>query len=191
MRYFLTRTIPPFTRVLLIESGSRQLIQNLIPGIYGTYGDGVVVDVLTCFAGVPEGLNPETSTVFRVMDYPGAAGRARLLEQLRRRGYTVAGMVCSAEPILFKWKWWLAWKLPVKVFALNENADYFWLDWSHWRVILHFLVYRAGLTGAGAVPTLARLLVFPLTLTYLILFAAWAHFKRAVRMRVSGRARLI
>lgn len=186
MRYYLTRRVPPFTRVLLIESGSRTLLENLIPGIYGTYGGDVVIDLVTCFAGTPAGLNPETSAIFRVGDYPGAAGRMRLLGQLLSRGHTIAGMICSAEPIMAKWKWWLAWKLPVKVFVLNENGDYFFLDRFHWRVILHFALYRAGLTGAGAVPTLARLILFPLTLTYLILFAAWVHLKRALRMRLTA-----
>jgi hypothetical protein len=185
LRQILTRRTPPFSRVLLIESGSRTLYENLIPGIYETYGD-VVVDVVTCYAGAPAGLNPDTGTVFRVTDYPGPQGRRRLLAELRSRQYTVTGLICSAEPIMTKWKWWLAWKLPMKAFVLNENGDYFWLDRFHSRVILHFALYRAGLTGAGAVPTIARLLLFPLTLAYLILFAAWVHLKRAVRLRVNA-----
>jgi hypothetical protein len=169
--------------VLLIESGSRSLFENLIPGIYGTYGDDITLDLVTCFAGVPEGLNPATSTVFRITDYPGVQGRLKLLSELRSRNHLVVGIICSAEPIMAKWKWWLAWKLPAKVFVLNENGDYFWLDRFHWGVILHFALYRAGLTGAGAVPTLARLLLFPLTLRYLLMFAGLAHLKRWVRMR--------
>ena len=183
MRHFLTRRTPPFSRVLLVESGSRELFENLIPGLYGTYGDDIVVDLVTCFAGIPNGLNPLTATVFRVTDYPGPAGRMKLLAELRARNYFVAGIICSAEPIMAKWKWWLAWKLPVKVFVLNENGDYFWLDRFHANVILHFALYRAGLTGAGAVPTLARLLLFPLTLAYLLMFAGLAHLKRWVRLR--------
>lgn len=178
----LTRRTPPFTRVLLIESGSRVLLENLIPGIYGTYGEDTLIDVVTCFAGSPAGLNVETSRVFRVTEYGGPAGRGKLLGDLRAREYTVAGMICAAEPILMKWKWWLAWKLPVKVFILNENGDYFWLDRIHARTALHFAMFRAGLTGAGAVPAVARLILFPLTLSYLVGFAAWVHLKRRVRL---------
>ena len=64
---------------------------------------------------------------------------------------------------------------------LNENGDWFWVQWSEWRTIRHFLLYRLGLSGARAVPTLARLAVFPFTLLYLILYAAAAHARRALR----------
>jgi len=184
LRYFLTARTPPFSRVLLVESGSRDLLEDLIPGIYEHHGE-VIVDVITCYASAPKSLNSKTSTVWRVSDYPGPSGRARLLAELLKLQYTIVGVVCSAEPVMTRWKWWLAWKLPAKVFVLNENGDYFWLHRADLRVILHFLLYRAGLTGAGAVPTLARLLLFPLTLTYLILFAAWVHAKRRLRMTLS------
>lgn len=182
MRYFLTRGVPPFSRVLLIESGSRQLFEQLIPGIYDTHGRDIVIDLVTCYGGLPQGLDAESSTVFRVTDYPGPPGRRRLLSELRGRKYTIVGMICSGEPIMAKWKWYLALGLAAKTFVLNENGDYFWFDRFHLGVITHFALYRAGLTGAGAVPTLARLLFFPLTVLYLLLFAGWVHLKRAVRM---------
>ena len=75
----------------------------------------------------------------------------------------------------------LAARLPAKVFILNENGDYFWLDRGHLGNIRHFVLFRAGLTGAGAVRTVARLLLFPFTLLYLILYATSAHARRALR----------
>ncbi|HZT40093.1 MAG TPA: hypothetical protein VFA28_19525 [Bryobacteraceae bacterium] len=182
MRYFLSRHIPQFKRVLLVESGSRTLLEPLIPGLYQTGGAGTRVDLVTCFSGAPSALNPDNSVVFRVGDYGGGAGRDKLLRELVGRGYDIMGIICSAEPVMTKWKWWLAAKIPAKVFILNENGDYFWLDWSQWRIIIHFVLFRAGLTGPGAVPALMRLLVFPFTLAYLLGFAAWAHLKRAVRL---------
>jgi hypothetical protein len=181
LRYFLSRHIPQFKRVLLVESGSRSLIEPLIPGLYQTGGAGTTIDLVTCFGGAPDALNHETSVVFRVGDYGGAAGREKLLLELLPRGYDIMGIICSAEPVMTKWKWWLAAKVPAKVFILNENGDYFWLDCSQWRIIIHFALFRAGLTGAGAVPALMRLLFFPFTFAYLVSFAAWVHLKRAVR----------
>jgi len=35
-----------------------------------------------------------------------------------------------------KWKWWLAAHLRAKVCILNENGDYFYLDYSNWRTVL-------------------------------------------------------
>ncbi len=74
-----------------------------------------------------------------------------------------------------KWKWALVAQVPAKVFILNENGDYFWLDRGHWTNIRHFVLFRAGLAGAGAVRTIGRLLLFPFTLLYLIAFAAVVH----------------
>jgi hypothetical protein len=100
---------------------------------------------------------------------------------LVRNRYSIMGMICSGEPILTKWKWALAARLPVKVFALNENGDYFWLDWGHWSAIRHFVLFRAGLAGAGAVRTLGRLALFPFTLLFLLLYASILHSRRALR----------
>ncbi len=176
MRGFITREIPPFSRVLLVESGSRHLLENLIPRIYSTHGEGTEIDLVTCFAGVPATFR--NGRVFRVSDYAGAEGRARLYRELHQRGYTIMGVICSAEPILFKWKLALIAKVPAKVFILNENGDYFWFQRSDWKILRHFVLYRAGLSGAGAVRTVARLILFPFTVIYLILYAAAVHLRR-------------
>ena len=81
-----------------------------------------------------------------------------------------------------KWKWALAGRLRSKLFILNENADYFWFDWSHWRIMLHFMLFRAGLTGSAAIPTIARLLFFPVSLAYLLLYAGAVHLRRRLRI---------
>jgi hypothetical protein len=168
--------------VLLVESGSRHLFDRLIPTIYASYGADIVIDLVTCYGGAPAGLDPAKSTIFRVTDYSGVQGRRRLLKELRARHYTITGIICSAEPIMAKWKWYLALGIPAKTFALNENGDYFWFDRGHLGILAHFALYRAGLTGAGAIPTLGRLLFFPFTVVYLVLFAGWVHLKRAMRM---------
>jgi hypothetical protein len=119
--------------------------------------------------------------VWRVYDYPDAPARNRLLAELRARQYDIVGIICSGEPIMMKWKWWLAAKLPAKVFVLNENGDYFWLDYSYWKTMLHFVFFRAGLTGGDAVTTISRLALFPFTVAYLLSFAAVVHLRRKTR----------
>ncbi len=141
------------------------------------------MDLVTCYAGVPEGFEGK---VFRVMDYGGGAGRNQLWADLEPRNYALAGMICAAEPIMTKWKWWLGAKVPAKILVINENGDFFWVDWAHWKLIVQFVFYRAGLTGSAAVPALVRLVLFPLTLSYLLLYAGWVHFRRW--MRVGGKA---
>lgn len=182
MRGFFTRRQPEFTRILLIESGGRSLLNDYLPALYRIHGGGVVTDLLTCFAGLPEGFQ-ETGSVYRVTDYPDSEARARLVAELKSNRYAAVGMICSGEPIMTKWKWMLAARIPAKVFVLNENGDSFWLDFSHAGVIRHFILFRAGLTGAGAVPTIARLIFFPVTLAYLVAYAAWVHLRRQIHLR--------
>ncbi len=180
MRHFFTKSIPPFSRVLLIESGSRALIENLLPVLYRNYPQ-ITCDLVTCYAGDPKNFRPDQGAVYRVSDYPAGESRQRFYRELKANGYAILGVICSAEPIMTKWKWALAAKLPGKVFVLNENGDRFWLDHGHLAAIRYFILFRAGLTGSGAVRTLARVVLFPFTLLYLILYAAAVHFRRSLR----------
>ena len=231
MRYVLRRSFPPFTRVLLIESGSRPLFETLLPTFYENH-PGMTLDLVTCYAGVPTSFRPEQGTVYRVTDYPDTRSRGRLYKELAANRYTILGMICdlvtcyagaprnfrvdqgsvyrvtdypagparqrfyrdlstnryniigiicSAEPIMTKWKWMLAARLSGKVFVLNENCDYFWLDHGHLENIRYFILFRAGLTGSGAVRTIARVVLFPFSLLYLILYAMLVHSRRILR----------
>ena len=165
--------------MLLVESGSRNLIEKIMRSFRSVYGENFEIDLVTCYQGEPEGF---TGRVWRVTDYDGGAGRAKLWQEIAARDYPIAGIVCAAEPIMTKWKWWLAAKLRSKLFIINENGDYFWLDRAHWRLVLEFVLYRAGLTGTAAVPAIARLVFFPVTLAYLILYAATVHLRRRLRL---------
>ncbi|HEX5431081.1 MAG TPA: hypothetical protein VFW83_03890 [Bryobacteraceae bacterium] len=178
MRYFFRADIPECSRILLIESGSRSLIEGVIPALRNIFGEEIGIDLVTCYPGAPQGV---TGRVIRVTDYGGAAGRSRLWAELSQSEYGIAGIVCSAEPIMTKWKWWLGSKLKAKLFILNENGDFFWLDRTQWRTIVHFAAFRTGLTGAAAVPSLVRFALFPLTLAYLILYACTVHLRRKIR----------
>ncbi len=178
MRLFFSQRIPDFQRVLIVESGSRELLDNLLPGLHETYGEQLVVDLATCYAGEPKGFCPERGKVYRVSDYPDEQSRARLYRELRANKYQIIGIICSGERIMTKWKWMLAWQVPAKIFVLNENGDYFWADYSNWRTILEFFAFRSGMTGTGAVMTPVRLFLFPFTLLYLLIYAGWVNLRR-------------
>jgi hypothetical protein len=181
VRYFISEDIPPFRRVLLVESGSRYLIEHLLPGLYGNHPENERVDLITCFPGLPDGFDGSRGEVFRVTDYIGRAARKGFYSLLRSRRYDIIGIICSGEAIMTKWKWALAWQIPAKLFILNENGDYFWVDRGNLGTIRHFVLFRAGLAGPEGVKNIARLLVFPFTFTYLLLFAAYVHLRRKVR----------
>ena len=186
MRFLLSTHIPYFDRVLLIESGSRRLLEDLLPGFYKLYGSDMKVDLFTCYGGVPAGFREAQGEVFRAADFPGSQARGKLYGMLRERRYSVVCMICAAEPILTKWKWMLALRLRRKVLILNENGDYFWFDRGQWRTVLHFALFRAGMTGPDAAPTIARLLLFPFTLLYLLLYAAAVHLRRLFHLSFGG-----
>jgi hypothetical protein len=180
VRYFLRGGCPDVSSILLVESGSRSIVERVVSRLRRGYGDDVHIDLVSCFAARPEGFD-EPTRVFRVADYRGRDGRRKLYRELVANRYPVVGIVCSGEPLMTKWKLALAWQIPAKVFIINENADFFWLDLAHSRQIRRFVLFRAGLAGAGAVRTLARAVTFPFTLFYLLLYASVVHARRAFR----------
>jgi hypothetical protein len=180
VRYFITRREPPLTRILLIESGSRSLLEGILPHLRSVWGPDIAIDLVTCYAGLPEGFGPET-IVYRVTDYNSPESRRELFRALRSREYSVGGMICSVEPIMTKWKWLIAFRLPAKFFILNENGDYFWVHRENAATIREFFLVRLGLSGAGAIRTVGRLLIFPFSVLFLLMYACAAHSGRMMR----------
>jgi hypothetical protein len=184
MRYVLSRRVPTGSRILLIESGSRSLTEGLLPLLRSTWAANYDLDLVTCYGGEPQAL-PENARIFRVSDYGTPERRKELIKELRARDYAYAGMICSAEPIMTKWKWMLALRVPAKFFIINENGDYFWLCRENAESVRQFALARAGLQGAGAARTLARVAIFPLAVVFLLLYALWAHAGRVMRTRAA------
>ena len=74
------------------------------------------------------------------------------MRQLRARNYSMVGMICSGEPIMTKWKWLIALRLPVKVFIINENGDYFWINREQAGCSARVLSGSHGAFGRGCDP---------------------------------------
>jgi hypothetical protein len=176
VRYFFRHRIPQPSRILLIESGSRRITGMMIPRFHALFGDGVPIDLVTCFTGEL----PALADIYNVNDSCWRERRISLVRALRARGYTIAAIICSNERTLHKWKWALVAALPAKFLVINENGDAFWLDRGHWANIRRFVKHRAGVANAGTVRASARLVVFPLTFSYLLLYAAAVHLRRAL-----------
>lgn len=138
------------------------------------------VDVVTCYEGPPARFDGERGSIFLTHDYRTAESRDLLARTLREKQYDIIGIVCSDEPIMTRWKWFLAWKVPAKVFIINENGDWFWLDRGSIATLKHFASVRSGMSGSGALRQPLKLLLFPFTLAYLAAFAAFIHLRRKV-----------
>ena len=177
MRYLLSNREPEGARILLVESGSRALIENVLPLLYSTWAAEYPIDLITCYGGAPEGLTSD-ATIYRTSDYTSPEKRDGLVKELRAREYAYIGIVCSAEPVMTKWKWMLAYRIPAKLFIINENSDYFWFHRENSATLREFALVRAGLYGSDAPRTIARLLIFPFAVIFLLLYAAQAHTRR-------------
>jgi hypothetical protein len=188
VRDFLTGRQPDVSSILLVESGSRAIVERVVGVLRRGYGDGVRIDLVSCYAMLPAGFGDGTR-IYRVSDYRGREGRRKLYRELIGNRYSAMGIVCSGEPLMTKWKCAIGYQVPAKIFVINENGDYFWLDWVHGKQLRRFVLLRAGLAGAGAVRTLARAISFPFTLCYLLLYASAVHARRALR-RVRSAQRL-
>jgi hypothetical protein len=179
VKHFFNKRGPKLDRMVLVESGPREIFEKLLPSLYPHCP---VIDLVTCYSGAPPTFQHNRGDVFQVSDYHGKDGRARLYTELRSRNYSAIGIICADLPIMTKWKWALTANIPAKLFVVNENGDFFWADYSNWRIIVHFVLFRAGLTGADAVPTLTRLAMFPFTLAFLLAYAGVAHARRRLRL---------
>ncbi|MCC7499578.1 MAG: hypothetical protein IT160_18500 [Bryobacterales bacterium] len=182
MRYFLRRRFPGYARVLIVESGPRQVLERFLPGFLERNREEIeTLDLVTCFSEQPAALPAGSARVYRTGEYGGADGRERLIQALKANRYATLVVLCADSPILAKWKAYLAWKLPAAVLIVNENGDYFHLNRAHWSTIVEFALTRSGLQGASAAPTLARVAAFPFTFVYLLLSAMAVHLRRRVR----------
>jgi uncharacterized Fe-S cluster-containing radical SAM superfamily protein len=161
-------------------------METTVPLLMDSWAAEFQIDLVTCYGGLPDCL-PSDTRVFRVHDYSTPEKRKDLLRELRSRDYAYAGMICSAEPIMTRWKWWLALRVPAKFFIINENGDYFWLNRENAAVVREFALVRAGLSGAGAGRTLARLAVFPFAVLYLVAYALTAHARRLLRLKMGSQ----
>ena len=156
-------------------------MERLLPALDRNYPDLGQIDVLTCHPGVPQGFDASRGQIFRVQDYRGGTARGKLFRELKSRRPDICGLLCTGDPIMTAWKWTTASHVPAKVFLVNENADYFWFDRGHWRILGRFLMERMGLGRGDALSHLGQALLLPFTLSFLLLYAAQVHFRRWLR----------
>lgn len=160
----------------MIESGSREYADAWLRWLYEV-NPQAIVDLMTCFEGRPSSF-PSDGTVFLSQDYVTAETRRGLIEELCANRYDVIAVMCTGEPVLKKWKWYVAALVPEKVLIVNENTDCFWLHRNQWSTVLKFASARLGLSGAGAARWPMQLLAFPFSLAYVTAATLYFHLRR-------------
>lgn len=182
MILFHRQRIPPLDRILFVESCGRGLSEPVLTQLY-THSRSI--DLFTCYGGEPTTYRPSDGNVFRSQDYRDPASRRALYQEFKGQRYGAIGIVCSDEDILFKWKWMLAYQVPAKLFIVNENGDYFFVDYANAHHLWTLAASRIGLRGANTAATVARVFFFPITAAGLILYAGAVHARRRLRRALS------
>lgn len=178
MRYFFRRKIPVARDVLLIESGSPEVARRALEGVRKIF-PRARYHLCTCH---PEAPAASFTDVFRASDYPTTWKKLGLLFSFCRRGWNVLVILCTGEPILWRWKIMALLLLPAKVLVVNENADFFWLDWGNRRTLRSLAGIRWGVNLEEFFYTLLRGLIFPLTFLFLLTTAGLLYLRRAWRL---------
>ena len=193
MRWFLSRSVPEPSRVLVIESGPRDVAERLIPRLREVFGPQTPIDLLTCLPADPVSLAAELRVgeprVWRVIDCADRRSRWRLLREIRSRRYPITAVVCANSPLMASWRTAALFLFPSKFLIVNENSDFFWLDRGHWRNLLQLWMHRSGVFEESAVRAAARLAAFPFSLVFLLGYAGYVHIARGLRMawrRIGG-----
>ena len=155
MRYFLSRRIPPTDSILLVESGSRSLVEKADSRPAGDLGrrhphrPGHLL--LQTPAGIPAGDYPRLPRhrLPRQSRAPEALPRTRA-EPLFADGHRLLRRAPDDQVEVGRWPC----AFRAKIFIINENGDYFWLDRGHLdplRAICAFAL-RSGRRGGGPHP---------------------------------------
>jgi hypothetical protein len=182
---FFNDAVPSARSVLVIESGSQHILSRALPQMCTAFPEARL-DLLTCWPGAAHSAPIQ---VRQASDFPGNAAKLRLLSSYRNRPPDVLAVVCSKEPIMYSWKMMALLLVPAKTLIINENGDFFWLDWNNRRTLRSFLQSRWVIIRKEFLLTALRTLVFPLTVLYLLATATWIYARRWRRLlwwRITG-----
>jgi hypothetical protein len=176
---FFNDAVPQARDILLIESGSPEVLRRALPPLRRNFPEARL-HLCTCW---PDPV-PGVTSVFQATDYPSWSDKVRLLFSFRKRRWEILAVVCSNESIMFAWKVLALVLMPSKTLVINEHGDYFWLDWLHRRALRGFLATRWVFIRRDFLLAVLRALVFPLTVLYLLATALLLYLRRWYRLVV-------
>jgi hypothetical protein len=176
----VSRWTPECDRVLVIESGARGAADKFLKSLYNEERPDRV-DVLTCHGSAPVSFDTEKGHVYMTQQATSGPARSQLFRELAGARYSSVCLLCTGDPIMTKWKWMVACRIPAKVLIVNENADSFWLDRGHLASVRKLIRERMGLHRITPPRIISQLILFPFTLAALLVFALVVHTERRLR----------
>ena len=182
MPKLFSRAHPSFAELLIVESGPRSVVEQLLPHFYEVQKCRQI-DVLTCYTGAPETFDHARGQVFSIHDPALAQNRQRLLRRLSATRYSVVAILCTGSSTMERWKWILVLRTRAKVLIINEHAGYFFLDYWHRRTLLLLLSQRLNLGRELNLRLLGEILFAPFIIGFLAVYALAVHSRRLFNTR--------
>jgi hypothetical protein len=182
MRGILQRAHPSFERVLVIESGPRDITEKFLRHVYDAHGCRQL-DLLTCYDTAPESFDAGRGNFICVTNPEIATKRTRTAVAIGRSRYNIVATLCTGSPVLRNWKLLIALLTPAKLVLVNEHGDYFLFDYWHRNAAQSMLLRRLDVAGALRLELVGEIVWFPVTVAYLASYAALLHAKRFFNTR--------
>jgi hypothetical protein len=179
MTGLFSRSRPPFSRVLLIESGSRSAAEWFLQHVYDLK-DCRQVDVLTCFSTPPQAFQSRLGQAFFVTDPAIGGNRWRFLRTLTSAPYDVVAVLHTESQILRKWKWTVVLLTRAKIMLVPEDRKLAFLDYGYF-LQPNVEVPRLKRRQITVLRLAGEVLLLPFLALYLLLYAGYVHLGRLLR----------
>lgn len=180
MRGVLSSREASFDQILVVESCPRELTERFLRHAYEDQRSRRV-DLVTCYAGAPRAFDPSRGEIFSVHQPEIAGNRRKFISGLNASPYTLVAIFCAGTPVLNKWKWAIALRTRAKVLIVNERVDFFCFDLAGRRDARRLLADRVNLPVSIDVRAIAKALLVPFTIAFLLCYAGQAHVRRLIR----------
>ena len=172
---------PKSDSILLVESGTRGLLEGLIAGLRQAWGDQIPIDLVTCYATPAQGLRAAQYARLPRRRLPRARRARTPVSRTRRQPLRAGGDHLLRRNCHGQVEMGAGAAHSGQAFYHQRERRLLLVRPPHLGTIRQFVLFRSGLAGSGAVRTLVRLISFPFTLLYLLLYASSAHARRAMR----------
>lgn len=181
MRGVLSSCEASFDQILVVESCPRELTERFLRHVYDEQRSRRV-DLVSCYAGAPRAFDSARGAIFSIHQPEIAASRGKFISGLNSSPYTLVAIFCAGTPVLNKWKWAIALRTRAKVLIVNERADFFCFDLAGRNAAVRLLAERVSLPVSIDVRAIAKALLVPLTIAFLLCYAGRAHMWRLIRL---------
>ncbi len=183
MRGFFDFASPSYERILLIESGSRQIGKALLTRLYALQEEHRAaqhtrLDLLTCFTADPENFDERRGALLRVTERHIASRKIAFLRELVSARYTTIVVIADGEATMRRWKWTVGALSSSKLIVCRDASNLFLLDAQQIWAVRSRYAARFRRPNLSWVLRVASLSLAPFSISFLAVYAAALHAKR-------------